>query len=48
MRPVKRAQVELSGDTLRSCVAGPDKERPTEFTGKAGSGLTLSVYRRVK
>jgi uncharacterized protein (TIGR03067 family) len=38
---------ELDGDTLRSCVAGIGKERPTEFTTKAGSGHTLRVFRRV-
>jgi uncharacterized protein (TIGR03067 family) len=43
-----RGIYELDGDTLRSCVAAPDKERPTEFTGKAGSGLTLRVFKRVK
>jgi uncharacterized protein (TIGR03067 family) len=43
-----RGVYELDGDTLRSCVAAPDKERPTEFTGKAGSGCTLRVFRRVK
>jgi uncharacterized protein (TIGR03067 family) len=39
---------ELDGDTLRSCVAPPDKERPTEFTGRKGSGYTLRVFRRAK
>jgi uncharacterized protein (TIGR03067 family) len=38
----------LDGDALRLCVAAPDKERPTEFTGKAGSGSTLRVFKRVK
>lgn len=39
---------ELDGNTLKSCVAGVDKERPTEFTAKAGSGQTLRVFHRVK
>jgi uncharacterized protein (TIGR03067 family) len=43
-----RGIYELQGDTLRSCVAAPDKDRPTEFTGKKGSGYTLRVFRRVK
>jgi uncharacterized protein (TIGR03067 family) len=41
-----RGIYELDGDALRSCVAAPDKERPTEFTGKAGSGFTLRVFKR--
>jgi uncharacterized protein (TIGR03067 family) len=41
-----RGIYELTGDTLRSCVAAPDKERPKEFTGRAGSGYTLRVFRR--
>src|SRR5690349_16850512 len=43
-----RGIYELNGDTLRSCVAAPGKDRPTEFTGKAGSGQTLRVFKRVK
>ncbi len=43
-----RGIYQLDGDTLRSCVAAPDKERPTKFTGKAGSGYTLRVFKRVK
>ena len=39
---------ELDGDTLKFCFAAPDKERPTEFTAKADSGRTLSVWKRVK
>lgn len=39
---------EIEGDTLRSCVAPIGKDRPTEFTGKAGSGYTLRVFQRVK
>jgi uncharacterized protein (TIGR03067 family) len=40
---------ELDGDTLRVCVVLPGKgERPTEFSGKAGSGCTLAVYMREK
>ena len=43
-----RGIYQLDGDTLRSCVAAPDKDRPAEFTGKAGSGLTLRVFKRAK
>jgi uncharacterized protein (TIGR03067 family) len=39
---------ELTGDTLRSCVAPPGKDRPKEFSGKAGTGHTLRVFKRVK
>ena len=39
---------KLDGDTLTSCVAPPGKDRPAEFTGKAGSGQTLRVFRRTK
>jgi hypothetical protein len=39
---------ELNGDTLKSCVASPGKERPTEFSAKAGSGHTLRVFKCVK
>jgi uncharacterized protein (TIGR03067 family) len=37
---------ELDGDTLKSCVAPPGKDRPTEFEGKGGN--TLRVFKRVK
>src|SRR5436305_3969164 len=39
---------ELDNDTLRFCFASPGKDRPTEFTAKAGEGRTLSVWKRVK
>jgi uncharacterized protein (TIGR03067 family) len=37
---------KLEGDTLTICRAAPGKDRPTEFTARAGTGLTLMVYRR--
>jgi uncharacterized protein (TIGR03067 family) len=37
---------ELDGDTLKSCVAPPGKDRPTEFKGKGGN--TVRVFKRVK
>jgi len=43
-----RGIYELDGDMLKSYVAGIDKERPTEFTSKAGTGNTLRVFKRVK
>jgi uncharacterized protein (TIGR03067 family) len=42
-----RGIYELAGDTLRSCVAAPGKDRPKEFTAKEGSGQTLRVFKRV-
>src|SRR5262249_29705787 len=37
---------ELDGNTVKFCFASPGKERPTEFSAKAGSGQTLSVWKR--
>jgi uncharacterized protein (TIGR03067 family) len=37
---------EIDGDTFRACFAGPGKERPKEFESKAGSGHTLTVWKR--
>ena len=39
---------EITGDTVKFCFANPDKERPTGFTTKAGSGWTSSVWKRNK
>jgi uncharacterized protein (TIGR03067 family) len=39
---------ELKGATLRYCVAEPGKDRPREFTGKAGSGCRLFVSKRME
>jgi uncharacterized protein (TIGR03067 family) len=39
---------ELDGETVRICFASADKDRPTDFTTKEGSGRTLSVWKRVK
>jgi uncharacterized protein (TIGR03067 family) len=39
---------EFDGDTVKFCFAAPDKERPDDFTAKAGSGRTLSVWKRNK
>lgn len=45
---VIRGIYELNGDTLKSCVASADKERPTKFAAKPGSGHTLRLFKRVK
>ena len=37
---------ELDGDTLKICFAEPGKERPTDFTSKAG--MVLVVHKRDK
>jgi uncharacterized protein (TIGR03067 family) len=39
---------EVDGDTARFCFASPGMERPTDFTAKAGSGRTLSVWKKIK
>ena len=39
---------ELDGDTVKFCFAAPGKERPTDFTAKASSGRTASVWKRDK
>ena len=39
---------EVDGDTVKFCFAAPDKDRPTDFTAKEGSGRTLSVWKRKK
>jgi uncharacterized protein (TIGR03067 family) len=39
---------ELTGDTLRSCVAEPGGERPQEFAAPAGSSRIFVSYLRQK
>ena len=39
---------EIDGDTAKFCFSGPDKERPTDFTAAAGSGRTLSTWKKNK
>jgi uncharacterized protein (TIGR03067 family) len=39
---------ELDGDTLKICNGQPGEARPKEFATKAGSGLTLVVWKKVK
>ena len=43
-----RGIYELKGATLRYCLAQPQKDRPTEFTSKAGSGHVLYVHKRME
>lgn len=38
----------LEGDTLKVCSTAPGKDRPTEFSSKAGSGHFLREYKREK
>ena len=37
---------EIDGDTVKFCFVAPDKERPTDFTTKAGSGRSSSVWKK--
>jgi uncharacterized protein (TIGR03067 family) len=37
---------QINGDELTICMAGPDMERPQEFSAKENSGQTLMVFRR--
>jgi uncharacterized protein (TIGR03067 family) len=39
---------ELDGDTMKTCIAEPGKDRPTEFATKSGNGHRLYVWKREK
>ena len=39
---------KIEGDELTVCLESANKNRPKEFTGKAGSGCTLEVWKRIK
>jgi uncharacterized protein (TIGR03067 family) len=39
---------EITGDTIRFCFSAPGKERPTDFTTKAGDERTLSAWKKGK
>jgi uncharacterized protein (TIGR03067 family) len=39
---------ELTGDTLKLCLAQPGKDRPAEFSTKNGTGFEIFVMKRVK
>jgi uncharacterized protein (TIGR03067 family) len=44
-----RAIYELEGDRLKVCRhTEPDKERPTEFASKPGSGIMMVVWKRAQ
>ena len=43
-----RGIYELDGDTFKLCYAAPGEDRPKEFVSKAGTGITLAVWKRVK
>ena len=39
---------EVDGDTFKVCFAGPDKDRPKEFTIQSGTGTLYHVWKRKK
>jgi uncharacterized protein (TIGR03067 family) len=39
---------EADANTFRTCFAAPGKDRPTQFTTKAGDGQTLSLWKRAE
>ncbi len=39
---------EIRGEELHICEAPPEKDRPTEFSSKEGTGWTLKTFKRVK
>jgi uncharacterized protein (TIGR03067 family) len=43
-----RGIYEIDGDMLKICFAEPDKDRPTEFTSKSGSGWTFAIHKKQK
>jgi uncharacterized protein (TIGR03067 family) len=43
-----RGIYEFGGDTRKVCLAPEGKDRPKEFSSKAGSGHILAVLKRVK
>ena len=43
---VIRGIYKLEGDTLVSCVAGPNQDRPKAFDASAGTGRSLRTFRR--
>lgn len=38
----------IDGDTYRICFAGGGKDRPKDFSTKAGSGRTVNTWKRLK
>jgi uncharacterized protein (TIGR03067 family) len=39
---------KIEGDTMTQCMELSNKNRPHEFTGKAGSGCALEIWQRQK
>ena len=39
---------ELTDDAFRICIAPPDKDRPTEFTTKSGTGTLMHEWKKQK
>jgi uncharacterized protein (TIGR03067 family) len=48
MNQTEHGIYELSGDTLKLCIAAPGAERPKEFVSKAAAKTTLWVLKRSK
>jgi uncharacterized protein (TIGR03067 family) len=45
-KPWKQGIYKLDGDVLTICWG--EKDRPTEFTAKSGSGNRMNVFKRLK
>ncbi|HMF15459.1 MAG TPA: TIGR03067 domain-containing protein [Gemmataceae bacterium] len=39
---------ELTDEAFRICIAPPEKDRPTEFTTKSGTGMLLHEWKKQK
>lgn len=39
---------ELDGDTMKTCLASPEKDRPTDFVSKDDNEQNVFVWKRVK
>jgi uncharacterized protein (TIGR03067 family) len=48
MNKVVKGIWKLQADTLTVCVAEPDKDRPSDFAAKEGTGHTLLVFKKIK
>ena len=45
-KTITRGIFEWAGDETRFCMAAPGDSRPSDFSGDAGSGRTLSLWKR--
>jgi uncharacterized protein (TIGR03067 family) len=43
---IQQGILSLTGDEVQFCLAKPGDPRPSEFTSKSGSGITLSTWQR--